>query len=143
MQKLKRKEELHNMRCDAVPERKRSYYSDDSGRMIVRIINYIRDKVVRSEEVHANQYMLKKGLSIFGKEKGKAAAKSEFSQLVRRTCFKAMAVAELTKREKEQAMIGLMILQQKKDGSIKGRYAYNGKPTRSWASREDKSSPTA
>ena len=77
------------MRCDAVPDRKRHYYSDDSGKLIARIINHIRDKVVRSEEVHANQYMLKKGLAIFGKEKGKAAAKSEFSQLIQRTCFKA------------------------------------------------------
>ena len=40
-------------------------------------------------------------------------------------------------------MIALMILSEKSDGSIKGRVAYNGKPTRTWVSREEASSPTA
>ena len=40
-------------------------------------------------------------------------------------------------------MRGLMILRQKKDGTTKGRLAYNGKPTRTWISREEASSPTA
>ena len=60
-----------------------------------------------------------------------------------RTCFRALAVKELTRREQEQAQEGLLFLTQKKDGSVKGRLAYNGKKTRQWISREDKSSPTA
>ena len=36
-----------------------------------------------------------------------------------------------------------MFLTEKKTKEIKGRLAYNGKPTRDWISREDKSSPTA
>ena len=39
-------------------------------------------------------------------------------------------------------MISLMLLTEKKNGDIKGRQVYNGKPTRDWISREDKASPT-
>lgn len=35
-----------------------------------------------------------------------------------------------------------MLLTQKRNGVIKGRLAYNGKPTQIWIDREDKSSPT-
>ena len=35
-----------------------------------------------------------------------------------------------------------MLLTRKKSGDIKGRLVYNGKETRNWISRKDKSSPT-
>ena len=35
-----------------------------------------------------------------------------------------------------------MILNKKQSGRIKGRLAYNGKATREWITKEDKSSPT-
>ena len=35
-----------------------------------------------------------------------------------------------------------MLVTQKRSGEFKGRLAYNGKPTRQWVSKEDKSSPT-
>ena len=35
-----------------------------------------------------------------------------------------------------------MLLTKKKSGKVKGRLAYNGKPTRVWTSKEEKSSPT-
>ena len=40
-------------------------------------------------------------------------------------------------------MEGLLFIVQKNSGEYKGRLAYNGRPTREWVSREDKSSPTA
>eukprot|EP00980_Cylindrotheca_fusiformis_P025108 scaffold13089_cov64-Cylindrotheca_fusiformis.AAC.1 len=40
-------------------------------------------------------------------------------------------------------MEALMFLTEKRDGTIKGRMVYNGKPTRDWLSREDAASPTA
>ena len=49
---------------------------------------------------------------------------------------------ELTRKEKYRAQEGLMLLTQKRSGKIKGRLAYNGKPTRVWIGKEDKSSPT-
>ena len=36
-----------------------------------------------------------------------------------------------------------MFLTEKRDGKVKGRMVYNGKPTREWLSREDCASPTA
>lgn len=35
-----------------------------------------------------------------------------------------------------------MLLRRKCNGKVKGRLAYNGKRTRDWISKEDKSSPT-
>lgn len=54
-----------------------------------------------------------------------------------------MVVSELTRKEKERAMEGLMFVCQKRSGEYKGRLAYKGKPAREWITHEDKSSPTA
>ena len=35
-----------------------------------------------------------------------------------------------------------MLLQRKRSGKVKGRCAYNGKPTRKWITKAEKSSPT-
>ena len=60
-----------------------------------------------------------------------------------RVCFRSIVVEKLTQQERRQATEGLMFLIQKKNGNIKGHLAYNGKPTRQWVVKEDKSSPTA
>ena len=39
-------------------------------------------------------------------------------------------------------MEALLILNQKINGTIKGRMVYNGKPTRNWISREESTRPT-
>ena len=35
-----------------------------------------------------------------------------------------------------------MFLTEKRNGTVKGRMVYNGKPTRDWVSREEAASPT-
>ena len=87
-------------------------------------------------------YMLNKSLKIF-KHKGASAAKAEVGQMHNRTCFRALAVKELSRREQERAQEGLLLLTQKNDGSMKGRLSYNGKKNREWISREEQSSPAA
>ena len=77
--------------------------------------------------------MLKKGLKIFGKD-GEKASKAELMQMHQRICFKPELVKNLIVLERKRAMRGLMILTQKKNGTTKGRLAYNGKPTRTWIS---------
>ena len=52
-------------------------------------------------------------------------------------------VNELTKQERERAQLALGYLTEKRDGTIKGRMVFNGKPTREWVSREESASPTA
>ena len=79
-------------------------------------------------------FILQKGLSKFGEE-GVAAAKKECSQMHSRVCFKAIAVNKLTQLERRRAMEGIMFLTMKKNGDIKGRLAYNGKPTREWVQK--------
>jgi hypothetical protein len=49
----------------------------------------------------------------------------------------------MTPTEWRKAQQALMYLGEKRDGTIKGRMVYNGRPTREWISREDSSSPTA
>jgi len=39
-------------------------------------------------------------------------------------------------------MHALMLLTEKKDGTIKGLMVYNGKGTRGWVSKDDAASPT-
>ena len=74
---------------------------------------------------------------------GKKAAHKEMDQLHQRNCFYPMAIADLTPDEHRKAVEALMFLTEKRDGTIKGRMVYNGKPTREWLSREDSASPTA
>ena len=49
----------------------------------------------------------------------------------------------MTQTEGRKAQQALMFLGEKRDGTVKGRMVYNGKPTREWLSREDSASPTA
>ena len=59
-----------------------------------------------------------------------------------RVGFRAVVVAELTRQENICAQKGLMLLTEKKSGKKKGRFSCNGKQTRDWISKTDKSSPT-
>ena len=118
-------------------------YGLDTGKVIARMIHDLRDNIVRREESHTIQYVLKRGLKEFGRSAGKQASKAELLQMHQRVCFNPTLVKDLTKSEKRKAMLGLMILSQKKSGVVRGRLAYNGRPTRNWISREDASRPTA
>ena len=48
----------------------------------------------------------------------------------------------MTIEEKKKAVDSLLFLCEKRDGTIKGRMVYNGKPTRKWLTREETASPT-
>ena len=110
--------------------------------VLVNIINDLKDKVLRHGANFGQQYIMQKGLKVFGK-RGSAAATKEMDQLYKRNCFKPISVQEMKPSERRKAMEALMFLTEKRDGSIKGRMVYNGKPTRDWLSREDSASPTA
>ena len=88
------------------------------------------------------QYILREGLKVFGKP-GYDAAMKEIEQLHSRESFEPVAVDKMTAEEKKKAVEALMFLTEKRDGRIKGRQVYNGKPTRKWLSQEDSASPTA
>ena len=49
----------------------------------------------------------------------------------------------MTQQERRKAQVALAYLTEKRDGEIKGRVVYNGKPTREDLGREDGSTPRA
>ena len=110
-------------------------YTETEAQVMGMIIGTLR------EYCFAQQYLVNKGLKIFGK-RGRAAVIKEMKQLHDRTCFEPISIKDLTPDEKKKAMKALMFLTEKRDGSIKGRGVYNGKPTRQWLSREETASPT-
>ena len=85
--------------------------------------------------------MTGKGLKEY-KEEGPPVVKSTLSQMHQRRCFKAVVVAKLNQLERVRAQEGLMLLTRKRIRKVKGRLAYNGKPTQDWIWKEDKYSPT-
>ena len=136
---------IHNLSSEKHPNPKLdNEYTVDLAIVIARFIHEIRGKYQRKDKKfmsHAQQYMVKEGLRKFG-VKGAQAARKELEQMHRRQCFAPVFVSELTPEEKKRAQKALMFLTQKRDNSIKARLVYNGKPTRSFVSREDAASPT-
>ena len=102
----------------------------------------INNRVTTRGASFAQQFLLHKGLKVFG-EHGHEAATKEMDQLHRRNCFTPISVKDMTSTERRKAMGALMFLTEKRDKSVKGRMVYNGKPTREWLTREDSASPTA
>ena len=134
-------EAQHNLYMQTLSDENRIEYGTDEALIAARLMTEIQARASMVGYSFAQQYMLKKGLQVFG-DNGENAAKKELDQLHRRTCFSPLAISKLTHDEKAKAQAALMFLTEKRDGTIKGRMVYNGKPTREWLSREDSASPT-
>ena len=132
VREMSSKEFVHNLRVNDITRTKNLEYGRDTEKVIARLIHDMRENIVRHEESHAIQYFPKRGLKEFGKAKGKKALKAELLQMHQRVCFVPTLVKDLSASEKRKAMLGLMILSQKKTGVVRGRLAYNGHPTRNW-----------
>ena len=109
---------------------------------MARLINEFRERVNIKGYSYAQQYILNKGLKMFG-NRGKKALMTELDQLYRRNCFTPVSIKDMSMEERQRAQVALMFLTEKRDKSVKGRMVYNGKPTREWLSREESASPTA
>ena len=109
---------------------------------MARFINEFRERVNIKGYSYAQQYILNKGLKMFG-NRGKKALMTELDQLCRRNCFTPVSIKDMSMEERQRAQVALMFLTEKRDKSVKGRMVYNGKPTREWLSREESASPTA
>ena len=66
----------------------------------------------------------------------------EMKQLDNRTCYLPLKVDKITTEEKVKAQDAIVLLTEKRDGTIKARSVYNGKDTRDWILGEDSASPT-
>jgi hypothetical protein len=117
-------------------------YGSNKAMLIAKFIQDITMNVNKHRASFAQQYMLQKGLKLFG-NKGHEASMKEIDQLHKRTCFAPLKVKEMKPSKRKKAQMALMFLTEKRDKSMKGRMVYNGKPTREWLSQEDAASPTA
>jgi hypothetical protein len=133
----------HNLITQNEPDEGQSKEDSPSDVMLMaRLIYNLNTRVVREGASFAQKYLLNKGLNIFG-QKGQDASKKEMDQLHQRSCFTPKSIADMTQLERRKAQQALMFLGEQRDGTVKGRMVYNGKPTREWLSREDSASPTA
>jgi hypothetical protein len=133
----------HNLLTQTQPNEGQSKeYNPSHAMLMARLIDVLNTRVVREGASFAQQYLLNKGLKIFG-QKGRDASKTEMDQLHGRSCFTQIPIAEMTQIERRKAQQALMFLVENRDGTLKGRMVYIGKPTREWLLREDSASPTA
>ena len=116
-------------------------YRSDLAPIIAHVMVHLSHKYGRDGIVGAQQHILQKGLKLYG-GRGESAVKKEISQLSTRKCFEPINIESLSTEEKRKAVDALMFLSEKRDGTIKGRMVYNGKPTREWLTREETASPT-
>jgi hypothetical protein len=140
---LRQLEYCHNLAAQVKPDEEMNIeYGSDEAMLVARFIQDITINVNKHRASFAQQYMLQKGLKVFG-NKGHEASMKEIDQLHKRTCFAPLKVKEMKHSKRKKAQMALMFLTEKRDKSVKGRMVYNGKPTRECLSQEDAASPTA
>ena len=66
----------------------------------------------------------------------------EMKQLDDRTCYLPLKVDKMTTEEKVKVEDAIVLLTEKRDGTIKARSIYNRKDTRDWIWQEDSVGPT-
>ena len=104
-------------------------YHPSSAAVIARVMCELNGKATRDGINLGLQYMLPKGLKVFG-DKGQTATRKELKQLHDRHCFQPMDISKLSSTERQKAMDALMFLTEKRDKTVKGRMVCNGKPSR-------------
>jgi hypothetical protein len=87
--------------------------------LFARLMVDIQQKVTKYGATFAQQYMLQKGLKVFG-DRGREGSTKELDQLHRRSCFTPISVKEMTPRERKRAQEALMFLTEKANGTVKG-----------------------
>jgi hypothetical protein len=132
---LQQLEYCHNLVSQVKPEKEQIIeYGLSQAMLIARFIQDITMNVQQHGASFAQQYILQKGLKVFGKQ-GHEALKKAIDQLHKRTCFAPLKVKNMKPSKRKKALMALMFLTEKRDKSVKGRMVYNGKPTREWLSR--------
>jgi hypothetical protein len=132
--KVRQLEYCHNLVAQVKPvEEMTIEYGSNKAMLIARFIQDITMNVNKHRASFAQQYMLQKGLKVFG-NKGHEASMKETNQLHKRMCFALLKVKEMKPSERKKAQMALMFLTEKRDTSVKGRMVYNRKPTRGWLS---------
>ena len=112
--------------------------------VMAMIIHSLKEKIdsrMDRSNSFAQQYILQKGLKIFG-EQGEKAANKEVKQMHDRVCWEPIDISTMMQSEKRKVVEAMLLLTEKRDGTVKGRAVHNGKPTRAWLNKDECSSPT-
>ena len=94
-------------------------YSRDQALLIAKTMVDFNFKGTTNKWSFGQQHILQKGLKLF-KDKGHNATIEELDQLHRRMCFIPVDVNDLTRNGKKKAMEALMLMNEKKDKTVKG-----------------------
>ena len=122
---LRQMEYCHNLISQVKPDDSQNMeYGTSHAMVIARLIQDITMKVMAHGASFGQQFILQKGLNIFGK-RGHEASKKEIDQLHRRTCFALLNVKDMSTSERKKAQLALMFLTEKRDKNVKGRMVYN------------------
>ena len=135
-------EACHNLIHQEIGTKNKVQYDEKTGLFMARIIHDMRELCMKFGVSFAQQYSLKKGIKKFG-GRAKAGAKNEVDQLYQRNCWKPIRIKDMTRSERKKAQECFMFITEKRDGTVKGRLVFNGKPTRNYITKEDSASPTA
>jgi hypothetical protein len=118
---LRQLEYCQNLVAQVKPDEEMNIeYGSDEVMLIARFIQDITTNVNKHRASFAQQYMLQKGLKVFG-NKGHKASIKEINQLHKRMCFAPLKVTEIKHSERKKAQMALMFLTEKRDKSMKGR----------------------
>jgi two-component sensor histidine kinase len=89
---LKQLEYCHNLVLQVKPTEEQTIeYGSNQAMLTARFIQDITRNVIKHGASFAQQYILQKGLKVFG-NKGREASRKEIDQLHRRTCFAGLKV---------------------------------------------------
>ena len=117
-------------------------YSTELASVFAQLIFNINCGVRHHSASFAQQFIFQKGRKIFGKH-GDHAAFNEFDQLQHSNCFTPIDLSKLMPLEKKKAQASMVLLSEKKDGTVKGRCVYEGSKTQPCFTKEETASPTA
>jgi hypothetical protein len=124
--KLRQLEYCHNLVAQVQPDEEMNIeYGSDEAMLIARFIQEITINVNEHGAFFAQQYMLQKGLKVFG-NKGHEALMKEINELHNRTCFAPLKVKEMKHSKRKKAQMALMFLAEKRGKSIKVEWYTTG-----------------
>jgi hypothetical protein len=114
-------EHCHNIMVEDDSTVKEVFYSQGTrnAKVMARFIVEIHQGASNHGASFAQNYILQKGLKLFGEAGSKAAGK-ELDQLHSRNCFSPRDISTMTDEEKRKALEALMFLTEKRDGTING-----------------------
>ena len=142
-QKSRSKEDRHNLKFNQTSHKNMLEYDETGGLMLARIMMQIKERMMNTKEgvTLVQQYHINKGLKVFGEAGNKGVIK-EIDQMLKRGAFGPILIQDLTEEERLKAFDSMMLLSEKEDGEVKGRFVGRGDQSQEFFTKEETASPT-